>query len=638
MFNRLALFLTLMTAFLQTSAQIRLPRLISDGMILQRDKPARLWGYASPGEKVSLVFKKTTYTAITGKDGKWMLTLPAQPAGGPFELSFSATNRVVVKDVLFGDVWICAGQSNMELPLHRVQDFYGSLIAQLANPAIRQFEVPDRYNFKKPEEDLTGGSWQKAQGPSLNAFTAVGFFFAADLYKRYRVPIGLINTALGGSPAEAWISETQLIAFPKQYEELQRFKNDSLIDAIEAANTANQRQWSALLYASDPGITGQWQNDRSTTPWADSIKVPGYFPWKGNGSTWFRKQLYLSAAQASKPARLILGRIVDADSVFVNGRFAGTTSYQYPPRRYELPQGLLKEGWNTITVRIINSGAKGGWIPDKPYALVLDDDSLQLLGYWQYRRGAAMQPITPQVFVRWKPGGLYNGMIAPLEQYAAKGVIWYQGEANTARPAEYRELMKTLIAEWRRRRNEPAMPFLFVQLANYMEAKPAPSESNWAATRQSQLETLEVPNTGMAVAIDVGEWNDIHPLRKREVGERLALEARRIAYGEKKLLSSGPLPLSVTRKENHVWVNFDRAGKGLRTTDGKIVGYVTIAGADGRFVVAETRIRGKQLEVWHPAISLPVTVRYAWADNPVSANLVNDQGLPASPFTISVKE
>lgn len=638
MLYRFLLCITVLIACVQASAQIRLPRLISDGMILQRNKPIQLWGYGSPGEKVSLVFKKTTYTAITGKDGNWKLILPAQPAGGPFELSFSATNSVVVKDVLFGDVWICAGQSNMELPLYRVQDFYGSLPAQLANPAVRQFEVPDRYNFKNPEQDMAGGNWQKAQGPSLDTFTAVGFFFAAELYKRYQVPIGLINTAVGGSPAEAWLTETALKAFPKQYEELQRFKNDSLVNAVEAANTSNQRQWKALLHASDPGVKEQWQDDGSTLSWTDSLQVPGYYPWKGNGSVWFRKQFYLPAGQAAKPARLILGRLVDADSVYVNGRFAGATGYQHPPRRYELPQGLLKEGLNTITVRIVNSGAKGGWVPDKPYALVLDGDSVQLSGYWQYRKGAVMQPMAPQVFVRWKPGGLYNGMIAPLEQYAAKGVIWYQGEANTAKPAEYRELMKTLIAEWRGRRNESSMPFLFVQLANYLEAKPAPSESNWAATRQSQLETLDVPNTGMAVAIDVGEWNDVHPVRKREVGERLALEARRVAYGENKLLSSGPLPLSVSRKGNRLWVNFERAGKGLRTTDGKVVGYVTIAGADGRFVMADSRIRGKQLEVWHPAIALPVTVRYAWADNPAGANLVNDQGLPASPFTISVKE
>lgn len=637
MFNRLALFVIASATCFFASAQIRLPRLISDGMILQRGATLQLWGYASPSEKITLIFNKTTYTAVTGNDGKWKISLPPQQAGGPYELAFSGTNKITVKDVLFGDVWICAGQSNMELPLYRVLDFYGSLPAQLANPEIRQFEVPDRYDFKAPQEDLAGGSWQKAQGASMNAFTAVGFFFAADLYKRYHVPVGLINTAVGGSPAEAWISESALRAFPRHYDEMQRFKNDSLVNAIETANTTNQRQWSALLYASDPGIREQWQTDISITSWADSISIPVYWPWKSSGSVWLRRQLYLSAEQAASSARLILGRIVDADSVFVNGRFAGTTSYQYPPRRYELPSGLLKEGLNTITVRTINSGAKGGWIPDKPYALVLDGDSIDLKGFWQYRRGAEVQPVIPQVFIRWKPGGLYNGMMAPLEQYAARGTIWYQGEANTGRPAEYRELMKTLISEWRQRRNEPHMPFLFVQLANYMEAKPAPSESNWAALRQVQLETLDIPNTGMAVAIDVGEWNDIHPLRKKEVGDRLALEACRVAYGEKSLLSSGPLPQSVDRKGSRLRVTFTRTGKGLRTSDGKPVGYVTIAGADGRFVVAETRIHGQQLEVWHPDIVSPVTVRYAWADNPQGANLINDKGLPATPFDISLK-
>ncbi len=249
-----------------------------------------------------------------------------------------------------------------------------------------------------------------------------------------------------------------------------------------------------------------------------------------------------------QPAKLLMGRIIDADSVFVNGVFVGTTSYQYPPRRYEVPAGVLQAGKNILTVRVINSSGKGGFVPDKPYTLTVGHKTIDLTGDWKYQLGAEMEPLGPPTFIRWKPGGLYNGMLAPLFNYTIKGAIWYQGESNASRAKEYRTLFPAMIADWRTQWNQGDFPFLFVQLANYMETKATPGPSDWAMLREAQLQALSVPNTAMAVITDIGEWNDIHPLNKKDVGNRLALAAAKLAYGDD-LVHSGPVYKDFRSKE-----------------------------------------------------------------------------------------
>lgn len=632
-----SLFVSFFLLLLVSSAypQIRLPRLVSDGMILQRETPTKLWGWAAPGENITLLFNQKQFSSTADSAGKWTIQLPPQKAGGPYEMSFKGSNSITVKDILFGDVWLCSGQSNIELTLDRVKYKYPDAVALANNTYIRQFEVPDQYEFQAPRQDLSGGQWLAATPANILKFSAVGYFFADDLYRTYKVPIGLINAALGGSPAEAWISEEGLKPFPAYQAEAQKFRSPSLISELEAKDRKAQNDWLQLLNDTDEGLKNGWTapilNDYN---W-EQMTVPGY--WKDenlgrvHGAVWFRKEIHLSQDPTGQAAQILLGTIVDADSVFINGRFIGTTSYQYPPRRYAIPAGILKEGKNVIVIRVINRSGNGGFVKDKPYELRIGNQTIDLKGSWKYRLGARMQSAPGSTTIRWKPLGLFNAMIAPLTNYSIKGVLWYQGESNADRPQDYASLMQALITDWRRQWKHDQLPFLLVQLPNFMEARSTPAESNWALMREAQLQTLRLPYTGLAVTIDAGEWNDIHPLNKQDVGQRLALQAKAIVYGEK-ITASGPLYHSVKRKGNKLVIRFSDTGGGLVSKDGGPLRQFALAGSDRRFVWANARMKGKKVIVWSDSIPHPAIVRYAWADNPEGANLYNKSGLPASPF------
>lgn len=622
-------------------SQIKLPRLISDGMVLQRDTPLKIWGWASPNEKIELDFGSKKYNAIASNDGKWTIVLPSQKAGGSYEMTLSASNKIVLKNILFGDVWICGGQSNMELPMERVKDKYSDVIAKADNSNIRQFLVPDKFDFDRPQEDLDSGEWISVNPQNVLKFSAVAYFFSNEIYTKYKVPIGLINSALGGSPAQAWISEEAVKKFPDYYNEAQKFKNKSLIEHIESNDKMVSANWYNLLNNKDEGLKNNWSKpELDDTDW-QKMNIPGYWAdntlGNVNGAVWFRKEFVLTKDNKGD-AKLLLGRIVDADSVFVNGKFVGTTSYLYPPRNYVFDSSLLKEGKNEIAIRVINNSGKGGFVLDKPYQLILSNETIDLKGEWKYKLGTKMDVLPSQTFVRWKPVGLYNAMIAPLINYPIKGVIWYQGESNTGNPSEYFNLMETVVSDWRSKWNQGSFPFLYVQLANFMEAKSTPAESSWAELRQQQTNLLAVPNTGMAVAIDLGEWNDIHPLNKYDVGKRLALQAQKIAYGDKKIVYSGPLFKSMKINGNKLVMKFTETGSGLVAKGNKELNGFAIAGEDGQFVWAKATIQGDEITVSSKTVLKPTKVRYAWADNPEGANLYNKENLPASPFEATLEK
>lgn len=617
------------------NAQIKLPRLISDGMVLQRDTKVKIWGWASAKEKIELDFNHKTYKTITAENGKWQIELPSQKAGGPYEMTLKASNTIILKNILFGDVWVCSGQSNMELPMDRLKDKYKDVIAKSENVNIRQFLVPDQYYFASEKGDFTSGEWITANPISVLQFSGVAYFFALEIYEKYEIPIGLINSALGGSPAESWISEESVKKFPDYYQEFSKYKDGTLEKQIDENDRKVSNDWYQLANNSDLGLKNNWKNpDLDDNNWK-TMNVPGY--WADNelgninGVVWFRKEFTLPTVKENT-AKLILGRIVDADSVFVNGHFVGTTSYQYPPRIYSFDASILKEGKNEISVRVINNSGKGGFVLDKPYELVLGNDTLDLKGSWKFQLGAKMLPLPSPTFVRWKPVGLYNAMIAPLKNYSIKGVLWYQGESSTKKPSEYFALMETLIANWRAQWQQPKLPFILVQLTNFMEPKSEPVESNWAELRQQQLNVLKIPHTAMAVTIDLGEWNDIHPLNKYDVGKRLSLQARKLVYGEKKLVANGPLLKEMKQKEHKLILSFTDTGSGLMAKDNGILKGFAIAGNDGKFVWANAVIEMDKVIVWSDVIINPSKVRYAWADNPIEANLYNKEDLPASPF------
>ncbi|MBB4804685.1 sialate O-acetylesterase [Flavobacterium nitrogenifigens] len=632
----------ILLAFLITfsiNAQIKLPRLISDGMVLQRDTKVNIWGWASANENIELDFKGKKYTTTTSEEGKWLIQLPSQKAGGPYEITLKATNTIVLKNILFGDVWLCSGQSNMELPMDRLKEKYKDVIAKSENSNIRQFLVPDEYYFEKERNDFSSGEWISVNPNSVLQFSGVGYFFATEIYEKYQIPIGLINSALGGSPAESWINEEGIKKFPDYEQEYLKFKDGKLEKEIDANDRKVSSDWYKLLNNTDLGLKNNWKNTIDISDWK-TMKIPGYWADNAlgntNGSVWFKKEFVLEKVKENQ-AKLILGRIVDADSVFVNGNFIGTTSYQYPPRIYSFNANILKEGKNEITVRVINNSGRGGFVTDKPYELIIGSKTIDLKGDWKYKLGSKMQPLPGQTFVRWKPVGLYNAMIAPLKNYSLKGVLWYQGESNTKKPSEYFDLMKTLIETWRAQLNQEKLPFLIVQLTNYMDPKSEPVESSWAALRQQQSNLLKIENTGLAVTIDLGEWNDIHPLNKYDVGKRLALQARKLVYGERKLVASGPIFDSMKQKDEQLILSFKSVGSGLMSKGGNILNGFAVAGSDGKFVWAKATIEGDKIIVWNNDIRNPVKVRYAWADNPDNANLYNKENLAASPFEAELK-
>lgn len=637
--KRLPLLVFLALFPLTLLGQVRLPRLVSDGMVLQRNADVKVWGWASPGGRVQVRFKGNSYETQADRQGSWAVHLSGLEAGGPYTMTIQGSNTITLHDVLVGDVWVASGQSNMELPMYRVKPLYVSEIIHSRNDRIRYFEVPKKYNFDEPQADLEGGEWQATTPENVMHYSAVAYFFATQLYKEYGVPVGIINSSLGGSPAEAWVSEGTLKdKFPRYYKEAQRFKSDSLIRQIQEEDQQRSREWYGQALAKDQGYKdpqGPWRRPGLDDSDWSTMQVPGYWADTDmgpvNGVVWFRKEINVPHYFVGKPAKLLLGRIVDADSVFVNGQFVGTTSYQYPPRWYDVPAGVLQAGKNQITVRVINSSGRGGFVPEKTYALRVAYRSISLEGEWKMKLGAAMPKLASQTFIRWKPVGLYNAMIAPLLNYHIKGVIWYQGESNAGRPDEYRELFSTMINNWREKWGQGEFPFLYVQLANFMKAADQPTGSNWARLREAQLQTLSVPHTGMAVTIDIGEWNDIHPLDKEDVGKRLALAADKVAYGNDKVEYSGPIYQSMNIEDDRAVLTFSHTGSGLVARGGELKTFA-IAGPDHHFVWAKARIEGDQVVVWSDAVDHPVAVRYAWADNPEGANLYNTAGLPASPF------
>lgn len=630
--TRRVAFIMLLTLLCVVSgkASVKLPALISDGMVLQRDTKLKLWGWASENENIEISFLNKLYKTIADSNGKWEITLPPQTAGGPYQMQI---NDILIKEILIGDVWLCSGQSNMEIPIRRVLDLYKDEVSQINNPYIRHLKTPLSYNFSEVNDDINGASWKSATPENILDISAVAYFFAKELYDKYKIPIGLLNSSVGGSPIEAWLSKDALKQFPSYLQIAKQFAQIGYIDSIRTQEKKIAEQWYTTLNQKDKGIVDWFKSDLNTSDWG-AINLPGYWADKGigniNGSFWFRKDFEVPASMVGKPAVLRLGCIVDSDSAYINGKFVGTTSYQYPPRIYTIPLGLLHEGKNSVAVRVINSIGKGGFVEDKPYQVIIGDESIDLTGEWKYKLGAKMTLLPPQTFFQYKPMGLYNGMIAPVINYPIKGVIWYQGESNTSKPTEYSTLLSALINDWRIKWNKPNLPFIMAQLPNFMQPKENPSESNWAMLRESQLSALKIPHTGVAVNIDLGEWNDIHPLNKKEVGRRLALSVMKIAYDDKKIISSAPVYNNMVVEGNKIILSFTEVGNGFASIE-KLKSFA-IAGEDKQFVWANAKIEGDQIIVWSDKVKNPIAVRYAWADNPEGANLRNKEGLPSSPF------
>ncbi|MDP4221976.1 MAG: sialate O-acetylesterase [Bacteroidota bacterium] len=649
--HKLLIITILLLASAHLCGNVKLPSLISDGMVLQRDIRINIWGWAKPGEKVRVKLNNKYISTVTDKEGNWKVSLPAMKAGGPYTMEVRGNNSIVINNILIGDVWFCSGQSNMVLPMERVKEKYPDDIATANFPEIRNFFIPSVSDVTSVHKDLTSGKWVSASPENVLGFGAVTFFFARSIYMEYKIPVGIINSSVGGTPIQAWISEAGLKEISQYAERAEKFRDTAFMNPIlrKAAGlrAVSGRNNQANRDEADKGLSEpiKWYDVSYSPAGWHRFWLPGYWDDQGikdlDGIVWFRKVINVPASMTGKPARLYMGRIVDADNTYVNGVLTGSVTYQYPPRRYNLPSGLMKTGKNIIVVRVTNYSGKGGFVPDKPYFLVAGTDSIDLRGEWLYKVGQVFRPspeVEPPLVMQDEPTGLYNTMVAPLVNYRIKGFLWYQGETNTGKPQEYQYLLPALISDWRTNWQQGTLPFLFVQLPNFMEVRYLPSESEWAELRYGQLKSLSVPNTAMTVTIDAGEWNDVHPLEKRVVGERLALAARVLAYGDEKIEYSGPIFRSAIKTGDRIIVEFDHTGSGLMIKGGGELNYFAVAGSDKKFVWASATIEGNHVVIKTDEVPDPVYVRYAWADNPEGANLYNMEGLPASPFEVTISK
>jgi sialate O-acetylesterase len=633
-------FLIVVSLLLTTTTfcQVRLPKLISDGMILQRDTKIKIWGWAAANEKIAIDFMNKKHKIQANKQGQWELQLTNLKAGGPYVMKIAASNSIAINDILIGDVWLCSGQSNMAMTVGQCRELYETEIASSENKFIRNFEVPREYEFNAPRTDLSGGSWSAANAANVLKFSAAAYFFAKNLYAKYQIPIGMINSSYGGTPIHAWLSEEALKPFPESYNEIAALKKPEFVKSIENKDIELEKNWNTTLLQTDAGIAskGNWQsNATSTSGWSEA-KIPGLTNGtaleKVNGVVWYKKEIEVSKEVASSETTLQLGVIMGADSTYVNGKFIGFTKDQWSSRKYQIPASTFVEGKNTITVRMIKKRGNGGFVEGNKYALQTNIETIDLSGLWKYKIGAKLDALPNAVNLRWKPTSLHNSMIQPLKNYAVKGTLWYQGEGNAGKPKEYVQLQTALINELRVVFSNPNMPFLFVQLPNYQKVQPNPAESNWALLRESQLKTLSVPNTGMATTIDVGEWNDIHPHKKKEVGTRLALIAQNLVYGDSKVVCYGSKYESMKVENGKILLSFSTFGSKMQFKGEGTHTNFAIAGEDKKFVWAEAKIENGKIIVSSPAVPNPVAVRYAWSDNPEGEKLFNTEGIPATPF------
>jgi sialate O-acetylesterase len=632
-------------------AKISLPAIVGNGMVLQRDVEIKIWGWAEPGEKVSINFMKKNYTTTTGKDGKWMLKLKPMKAGGPYTMKIKGSNIIVLNDILIGDVWVCSGQSNMTHYLGRHTERYAKEIAEANFPEIRQFLVPTKALLSGPIEDNPNLKWVAADPKTVLDFTVIGYFFVKKLYDKYHIPMGIINTCVGGTPIEAWMSEEGFKEFPDILKIVKQNQDTAYVNGL-IRQSMQLRGTMEPKAETDKGLTGpiKWYDPEYKPLNWKRINIPGYWEDQGvhnfDGVMWFRREIDVPKSMTGIEATVKLGRIVYADEFYINGQKVGNTTYEYPQREYAIKSGILKPGKNLFVVRVTNQGGKGGFVPDKPYFLIAAGDTVDLKGDWFYKVGKVSQrrqfagsgPMIMPVSAQNSPTGLYNGMIAPYINYAVKGFLWYQGESNAGNPDAYAKLLPAIIKDWRNHWQMGDLTFLIAQLPNFMDVNYSPEESNWAKMRDIQLETaLNTPNAGIGINIDLGEWNDIHPGNKKPVGERLALQAMKITYGEKDIVNSGPIRKSARKEGNKIIISFDNVGGGLISGNGEELSHFAVAGDDGRYEWAKAEIINNEVVVWNEKIENPKSVRYAWADNPDFANLFNKEGLPASPFQIKVE-
>lgn len=622
-----------------TFADILLPKIFSDNMVLQREKPINVWGWALPNEKVTIQFHKQVKSTVANSKGKWLISLATENAGGPFQLIVKGNNEVILKNILVGEVWVCSGQSNMEMPIEGWGHInnYKQEIANANYPMIRHFKVPNTVS-QTVQEDIPGGDWKICTPANAGDFSAAAYFFARALYNKLKVPIGLINTSWGGTQVEAWTSEDAFENSPSLKYVATATKGINIEQKMKDRNDNIRKNIIKLQ--------GDFKDDVNTSDWKNSnfddskwpvIKVPGLWENEGlpdlDGIVWMRKSIIIKDEDAGKPAQLNLSVIDDNDETYINGEKVGSTSGYNTPRNYIIGAGILKAGKNTIAVKIEDTGGGGGiYGLANAIKLTIGTATISLAGDWQFNvavvKGGATS-VGPNDY----PSLLYNAMINPLIHCTIRGALWYQGEANADRAYQYRTAFKLMITDWRKQFKQGDFPFYFVQLATFGSAESNSNNgSNWAELREAQGMALSLPNTGMVVTTDIGNPADIHPKNKQDVGKRLGLLALHNQYKIAGEFSSARFQ-SIKISGKTATISFIHTGgnlmvKGINST---IKGF-EIAGADKKFIPADATIQGDKMVVSSTGISQPVSVRYNWINDASEGNVFNKIGLPLAPF------
>ncbi|UPK67387.1 sialate O-acetylesterase [Chitinophaga filiformis] len=632
----LALLLIILLVGTSSQAQITLPKVFGDSMVLQRGVKIPVWGNASPGALVIGKLGNIQATAKADQQGKWQLKFPVFKAGGPYVLEVAESGKpasaIKLKEILIGDVWLASGQSNMEWQVQQAKDASRE-IANANFPEIR-FLVVEHSKQVKPQPDIFAGKWKVCDTTSVKEFSAVAYYFARKIHHDQNIPVGIIQSTWGGTPIEAWTSREMLLTSP--ITKARTLSNDTLAPDREdfIQDSLNLIKFWYLIYNpqnnADKIVPAAEYNDADWTSVEMPKLIKDFRAGSYEGVAWLRKKMILPDSFLQKNLTINLGHPEMNYSLYFNGQEICKNVWNAnPSHAYTIPARLVKSGENTIAVRIAMLWGGGGLNPADDIYITAGAARVSLAGKWLYKED--LETALPKIRnYQYYPTVLFNTMINPLIPYGIRGFIWYQGESNAGAAYDYRTLFPMLITDWRQRWQQGNLPFLFVQLANYMKARPLPAESEWAELREAQTMTLSLPNTGMACAIDIGEANDIHPKNKQEVGRRLALVANKMVYKQEGI-TSGPVYKHYRKEGNRIRLSFINTGAGFSTKDGKEVSGFAVAGEDKQFYWAKADIEGNEVVVYSDKVAAPVAVRYAWADNP-ECNLVNSAGLPAVPF------
>ena len=620
-------------------AKIELPFLIGDNMVMQRREPIPVWGWSAPDTAVTLTFAGEKKTVHSDKNGAWHAVFSSKEAGGPYQLQISSGGDTrTVRDILVGDVWLCSGQSNMEWVL-RNTDNAKQEIAHSGNNEIRHFKVPLTWSVA-PSDRLAGGEWEIAGPDTSGEFTAVGYYFAKKVNAETGIPIGLLHSSWGGSAIEAWMSPAAL----GETDAMAADKMEQLVaDAEQSAQSIKNKlsRWPGALVDRFKTADADWSApDVDESDWIE-ISAPQLWEEDGlegvDGVVWYRKTFHLDAKQAAAGVVLHLAKIDDNDITWVNGHKVGGTEAYNAVRRYEVPAEFLKTGDNKIAIRVEDTGGGGGIYSDAGLYVETADGQLPLTGMWKVKPDKVT--VTMISGINQTATALYNKMLHPLFAFPIEGVLWYQGESNADNTEEaynYRGQFENMIKDWRKSWHKPELAFYWVQLANFKSGANTAFSSPWAIVRDAQTAALELPNTGQAITIDVGNPDDIHPRDKKTVGTRLALIALNKVYGKHDISYSGPVLKDYKVDGAKVELNFSNSGSKLAISDGDSVNGFEIAGADRKYKPATALIQNNTVVVSNDSVEQPVAVRYAWDDNPEDANLIGSNKLSAGPFRLII--